>query len=306
MSVLGPGPPLQGHALPSCVAPLVLCTGEASAIRAGICGGDFQAVFDLVAMQASPHGFAPVPRQRFPGRLTRGAVRDAILAILRWAAPRFRSKSKMQLLGFYNSSTSYRVRIALALKGIAHEIRPVNIRAREHHSAEYEALNPSRNVPTLVDGSMTLGQSLAIIDYLDTKFPTPRLIPEDPELRAHVLEFVLLIACDIHPLNNLRVLRYLKSKIGANDAQRDAWYAHWIAEGFASAEQLLQRHGGSPFAFGAQPTLADCCLVPQVANALRTGCPTEEFERLMAVYRYCTRLPTFELAAPNRQPDFVE
>lgn len=211
----------------------------------------------------------------------------------------------MQLYSFFNSSTSYRVRIALALKGIAHEILPVNIRAREHQSTEYQSLNPSRSVPTLVDGPMTLGQSLAIIDYLDAKFPNPRLIPEDLELRAHVLEFALLIACDVHPLNNLRVLRYLKSELGVDDAQRDVWYAHWIAEGFAGAERLLQRHGGSPFAFGAQPTLADCCLVPQVANALRAGCPTEEFGRLTAVYRHCTQLPTFQLAAPNHQPDFV-
>ena len=212
----------------------------------------------------------------------------------------------MQLHSFYNSSTSYRVRIALALKGIAHEIHPVNIRAHQHRSPEYQALNPSRNVPTLVDGPMSLGQSLAIIDYLDAKFPIPRLIPAEPELRARVLEFALLIACDIHPLNNLRVLRYLKSEFGANDAQRDIWYAHWIAEGFTCAEQLLQRYGGSPFAFGAQPTLADCCLVPQLANALRTGCATQQYVRLMAVYRYCTQLPAFELAAPNRQPDFIE
>ena len=212
----------------------------------------------------------------------------------------------MQMYSFYNSSTSYRVRIALALKGIAHEILPVNIRARQHQSAEYQLLNPSRNVPTLVDGPMALGQSLAIIDYLDARFPNPRLIPEDHLLRARVLEFALLIACDIHPLNNLRVLRYLKSELGVSDAQRDVWYAHWIAEGFAGAERLLERHGGSPFAFGAQPTLADCCLVPQVANALRAGCPTEEFGRLMAVYRHCAQLPTFQLAAPSHQPDFVE
>ncbi len=212
----------------------------------------------------------------------------------------------MQLYSFYNSSTSYRVRIALAIKGIGYEIRPVNIRAREHQSAEYRALNPSLGVPTLVDGPMTVGQSLAIIDYLDAKFPTPRLIPENPELRARVLEFALLIACDIHPQNNLRVLRYLKSELGVSDARRDVWYSHWIVEGFKAAEQLLERYGGAPFAFGAQPTLADCCLVPQVANALRAGCPTEEFRRVMAVYRHCTQLPPFQLAAPEHQPDFVK
>jgi maleylacetoacetate isomerase len=152
---------------------------------------------------------------------------------------------------------------------------------------------------------VTLSQSLAIIDYLDAKYPSPRLIPGEAPARARVLEFALLIACDIHPVNNSRVLRYLKSQLGISDAQRDVWYAHWIAEGLAAAERLLERHGGSPFAFGAQPTLADCCLVPQVANALRAGCQTQDFSRVMSVYRHCTELPAFQQAAPNRQPDFV-
>ena len=212
----------------------------------------------------------------------------------------------MQLYSFFQSSTSYRARIALALKGVDYEYRAVDIRAKQHHAAEYRRLNAAASVPTLVDGDLALGQSLAIIDYLDLRFPEPRLIPAELRPRARVLEFSCLIACDIHPVNNLRVLRYLQSQLGASDEAKNAWYAHWIAEGLTSAEQLLQQHGGSgPFAFGAQPTLADCCLVPQVANALRMSCPTDAYPRVMAVYRHCTALPAFQAAAPDRQPDFV-
>lgn len=210
----------------------------------------------------------------------------------------------MQLHGFFNSSTSYRVRIALALKGLPYDYVPVDIRKSAHRSAEFMALNPSANVPLLVDDETDLGQSLAIIDYLDARYPQARLIPEEPALRARVLELSYAIACDIHPVNNLRILRYLRNELGLSEEQKNTWYAHWIAEGLTAVERLLERHGSTPYCFGDEATLADCCLVPQVANALRMGCDTAPFPRVMAVYRHCEAQPAFKQAAPAAQPDF--
>ncbi len=210
----------------------------------------------------------------------------------------------MKLYSFFNSSTSYRARIALALKGIEYEYVPVDIRKKEHRTDEYIGLNPSANVPLLVDGDVQLGQSLAIIDYLDAKYPEPRLIPADPLQRARVLELSYAIACDIHPVNNLRILRYLMGELGVSEEQKNVWYAHWIAEGLGAVERLLQRHGSGPYCFGDAPTLADVCLVPQVANAVRMKCDVSPYLRTMAVYQHCTAQPAFQKAAPSAQPDF--
>ena len=213
----------------------------------------------------------------------------------------------LTLHSFFNSSTSYRVRIALALKGVAHDIAGVDIRANAH---KLPAFMPDRTatagVPVLSDDGFNLGQSLAIIDWLDTHWPEPRLIPADPLARARVLELAYLIACDIHPVNNLRVLRYLGSELGADADTRDRWYRHWVAEGMAGVERLLDSHGSGPFCFGAAPTLADCCLIPQIANALRTGCDTAPYPHSMAIYTYATALPGFIGAGPRNQPDFEE
>jgi len=211
----------------------------------------------------------------------------------------------MQLHSFFNSSTSYRVRIALALKGLPYDYAPVNIRKLEHRAADYVARNPSANVPLLDDGRLALGQSLAIIDYLDARHPEPRLIPADPEPRARVLELSYAIACDMHPVNNLRILRYLQDVLGASDEQKNAWYGHWIREGMATVEALLARHGSDPYCFGAAPTLADCCLVPQIANAQRMGCDLAAYSRAMEVYAHCNGQPAFQAAAPQRQPDYA-
>jgi len=213
----------------------------------------------------------------------------------------------MQLYSFFNSSTSYRVRIALALKGLAYDYRGVNLRSGEQRSAEHRELSPVGGVPVLVDDDgVQLTQSLAIIDYLDARHPEPRLIPQDALLRARVLEVANLIACDIHPINNLRVLGYLQKELGVSAELKDAWYRHWVAEGLAAVEELLRRHGGEgPYCFGAEPTLADCCLVPQVGNAVRMGCDVARFERVMAVYRHCLEQAAFQQAAPAQQPDFI-
>jgi maleylacetoacetate isomerase len=212
----------------------------------------------------------------------------------------------MQLYSFFNSSTSYRVRIALALKGLDFDYRPVNIRALEHRAPDYVAMNPSGNVPLLRDGDLALGQSMAIIDHLDASHPEPRLIPLDPGARARVLELSNVIACDIHPVNNLRILRYLQDVLGVSAEQKNAWYQHWVTEGMTAVEALLQRHGHGPYCFGDTPTLADCCLVPQVANAERMGCDMTPYPRAMAVYGHCAAQPAFQRAAPAAQPDFIK
>ncbi|PTB22909.1 maleylacetoacetate isomerase [Trinickia symbiotica] len=212
----------------------------------------------------------------------------------------------MQLHSFFNSSASYRVRIALALKGLASDYVPVNIRAGAHRDAEYvDRINPSAVVPALVDGEFTLGQSLAIIDYLDERHPEPRLIPSEPILRARVLEFAYLISCDIHPVNNLRILKYLDAVLHVTPEQKDAWYKHWIAEGMAGVERMLARHGQGPWCFGHAPTLADCCLVPQIANAQRMGCDLTLYPLSLAAYRHAMEHPAFDAAQPNKQPDYL-
>lgn len=212
----------------------------------------------------------------------------------------------MRLHSFFNSSTSYRVRIALALKGLDYEYVPVDIRRMQHQDPAFIDLNPSANVPLLEDGELRLGQSLAIIDYLDATYPGVRLIPQDTLARARVLELATAIACDIHPVNNLRILRYLVKEVGASEDQKDTWYAHWIAEGLAAVERLLEQHGGDgPYCFGDAPTLADCCLVPQVANATRMKCDTTPYPRVRAVYEHCIAQPAFAAAAPSAQPDYA-
>lgn len=211
----------------------------------------------------------------------------------------------MQLYSFFNSSTSYRVRIALALKGQSYDTHGVNLRSGQQRAAEYLDVNPSGVVPSLVDGDVSLSQSLAIIDYLDSRYPEPRLIPAAPVQRARVLEVSNAIACDIHPVNNLRILRYLKDELNIGEEARNAWYRHWVAEGLSGVDALLQRHGDGAYCFGDAPTMADCCLVPQVANALRMKCDLAAFTRVMAIYEHASAQPAFVAAEPARQPDYI-
>lgn len=212
----------------------------------------------------------------------------------------------MQLYSFFNSSTSYRVRIALALKGVAYDYHGINIRIGEQSASDYVQLNPSKGVPFLVDDEQDfqLNQSLAILDYLDARFPNPPLLPENPKLRAQIRAFAYGIACDMHPINNLRVLKYLQTQLNVSDEQKMQWYQHWIAEGFQAAEQTLAQHEPTPFCFGNEPTLADICLVPQMANAERFGCDLTPYPRLNAVYQHCLQQAAFQAASPEKQPDF--
>lgn len=210
----------------------------------------------------------------------------------------------MQLYGFFRSSTSYRLRIALALKGLDYEPHYVSLPKTEQRSPAYLAINPQGLVPTLVDEGRTYTQSLAIMEYLEERHPEPPLLPRDLHQRAYVRSLCQVIACEIHPLNNVRVLKYLQGQWNFSDADRDAWYRHWIAEGLHSLEQSLvaeKLHGR--FCLGEQPGLADICLVPQIFNAKRFDCPTDDYPITMAIFEACMALPAFERTQPKYQPD---
>ena len=212
----------------------------------------------------------------------------------------------MKLYSYWRSSAAYRVRIALNLKGLDYEVIPVHLlkQGGEQHHPEYLSINPQAIIPTLVDGDVTLGQSLAIMDYLEAKHPQPSLYPEGIVERAFTQQVALTVACDIHPLNNLRILKYLKHGLSQDDESRDAWYHYWIRAGFAAIEQMLKnRNHQGPYCLGQQVTLADACLVPQVYNARRFGVPMGDFPVLARIEQACMELETFRQAAPENQVD---
>jgi maleylpyruvate isomerase len=210
----------------------------------------------------------------------------------------------MKLYSYFRSSAAYRVRIALNLKAI--EVEQVGVHLVKEgggqNAPEYRARNPQGLVPALeLDDGTVLTQSLAIIDYLDAVFPEPRLVPADPVLAAKVRAVALTIACDIHPLNNLRVLNYLKGPLARSQQELDAWYRHWLLEGGLEAVEAMI--DGGRFCFGDRPSLADICLVPQVFNARRYKIDISHLKKIEAVDRYCKELPAFLDAHPRRQPD---
>ena len=211
----------------------------------------------------------------------------------------------MKLYTYHRSSAAFRVRIALNLKSIDAPLVPVSLLHREHQADGYKTINPQGLVPLLeLDDTTWLNQSLAILEYLDEVFPAPQLLPSDPVARAKMRAFCQEIACDIHPLNNLRVLKYLQNTLEISDAQKQAWYHHWIDTGFQAIEQqLAQPKNGSAFCFGDAPSLADCLLIPQVYNGLRFDCDMSPYPNIMAVYDHCTTLPAFINAAPEAQAD---
>lgn len=209
----------------------------------------------------------------------------------------------MILHGFFLSSAAHRLRIALNLKGLAHETAPVHLRRGDQRSEAYLALNPQGLVPALEAGDAVLTQSLATIEWLDETHPEPPLLPADPLERAHARAFAQVIACDIHPLQNLRVLRYLKKSFGQEPPALDAWARHWNAEGLATCETLLSARRETAFAFGDRPGLADICLVPQLAAADRFGLDLAPYPRLLRIRDACEALAAFADAAPARQPD---
>ena len=209
----------------------------------------------------------------------------------------------MQLLTFFRSSAAYRVRIALNFKGIAYESVPVDLRPGEHRQQEYLARNPQGLVPALADGGAVIGQSLAIIEYLEETHPEPPLLPREPGARAQVRAMALAIACDLHPLNNLRVLNYLRGPLGQDEQSVNAWYRHWVGVVFAGLETQARAHSDGRTLFAGRVTLADVCLVPQLFNARRFSCELAPFPTLTAVGAYLETLPAFAQAAPAAQPD---
>ena len=210
----------------------------------------------------------------------------------------------MDLYSYWRSTAAYRVRLALNIKGIDYETVTVSLLPgqAEHRQDDYRERNPQMLVPFLQDGEFGVGQSQAILEYLEETSPATPLLPESARERAAVRSFCNSICCDIHPLNNLRVLLYLKEELGANDEQRDAWYANWIHEGFRAAEIVATEHADSgDFVFGVEVTLADCCLVPQIYNARRFNVSLDDYPRLVAIDAHCATLPEFTSAIPENQ-----
>ncbi len=211
----------------------------------------------------------------------------------------------MKLYGFFRSSAAFRARIALNLKGIAYDQAPIHLRRNEQQKDDYLSLNPQGLVPTLDDGGHLLTQSLAIIEYLEEIHPNPPLLPKEPVARARVRSLAQAIACDIHPIDNLRVLRYLAKPLGHDDKAVEEWFNHWITVGFTGLERTLASDGqAGQFCHGDRPTMADICLVPQVFNAQRyPSFDFKPFPAIMRIFAACMKLDAFERARPEKQPD---
>jgi maleylacetoacetate isomerase/maleylpyruvate isomerase len=208
----------------------------------------------------------------------------------------------MELYNYFRSSASYRVRIALALKGLDYDYKAVHLARGEQLQESYAAVSASRLVPVLVDADHVLTQSLAIIEYLEETHPQPPLLPPDPAGRARVRALALDIACEIHPLNNLRVLRYLTGSLKLGEDDKNRWYRHWVETGLEAVERQLAARPGT-YCHGDTPSIADCTLVPQIFNARRFDCRLDHVPTVMRVFGNCMQLPAFEQTRPEACPD---
>jgi maleylacetoacetate isomerase len=216
------------------------------------------------------------------------------------------ARSAMKLYTYFRSSAAYRARIALNLKGLAYEAISKDLRNQsgEHRRSDYLALNPQGLVPALEDEGRVLIQSIAIVEYLEEKFPSPPLLPRDAADRAQVRAMALVVACDMHPLNNLRVLNYLRGQLNQGEEGVNRWYAHWIAEGFRALEEMTKRSTTDrKHCFGGTVTMADVCLVPQMFNARRFNCDVTPYPTLVSISSHLEQLPAFGAARPELQPD---
>jgi len=210
----------------------------------------------------------------------------------------------MELYTYFRSSAAFRVRIALNLKGLAYAAHTVHLRKGEQRAAAYLAVNPQGLLPTLVVDGQRLTQSLAILEYLEERYPRPALLPADAPGRAQVRAVADLVACEIHPLNNLRTLEYLRTHLGQDEAGIAAWYRHWIADGLEKLEAALTQHGDTGrYCHRDSPSIADCCLVPQIFNARRFDSDLSPYPKTMRVYESCMTLAAFQNAQPSAQPD---
>jgi maleylacetoacetate isomerase len=210
----------------------------------------------------------------------------------------------MKLYNYFRSSASFRVRIALELKGLSYDYIPVHLVKGEHKAPGYSAVSPTNLVPTLeTDAGEHLSQSMAIIEYLEELHPTPALLPADPLARAQVRALAQLIACEIHPINNLRVLKYLTRELKVDEETKNTWYRHWVRDGLEAFERQLQTLPASIYCFGDTPTLADCCLVPQIFNGKRFNTSFDGLTRTMAAFDACMAHPAFQKAQPSSCPD---
>jgi maleylacetoacetate isomerase/maleylpyruvate isomerase len=208
----------------------------------------------------------------------------------------------MELYNYYRSSASYRVRIALALKGLEYDYKPVHLARNEQYTESYAAVSAARLVPLLRDGDLVVTQSLAIIEYLDETHPEPPLLPRESGARARVRALAMDIACEIHPLNNLRVLRYLVRDLKLGEDEKNRWYRHWVETGLEAVERQLVAQPAT-YCHGETPTMADCVLVPQIFNAHRFDCRTEHVPNVMRVFEACMKLDAFERTRPELCPD---
>lgn len=212
----------------------------------------------------------------------------------------------IKLYNYFRSSASFRVRIALEIKGLPYDYAPVHLLKGEQLAPEFVKLNPDALVPVLCDGNDVLNQSLAIVEYLEEMHPEPTLLPGSPSNRAHIRAIALAIACEIHPLNNPRVLKYLKNTFDVEEEARNDWYRHWVKLGFAALEtRLSQSPLTGAYCVGDTPTLADVCLVPQVFNGKRFDVAVEDYPTLARIFEHCMAQEAFQRAAPAAQPDAV-
>ena len=209
----------------------------------------------------------------------------------------------MKLYGFFRSGTSHRLRIALNLKGLSYDRVAIDLRTEQHLGGAYKAINPQQLVPALDIGGAVLTQSPAIIEWLEERYPTPALLPAEPLERAEVRALAAIVGCDIHPVNNRRILEALRHRFSADDAAINDWCATWVSAGFDAFDALVQAHGRGPFAFGAQPSLADVYLVPQIESARRFKVDINQWPRLVEIDAACGRLEAFRRAVPAVQPD---